>query len=442
VLLGAELGTRFAGTPWGRGAIGTAEWTGVRLRDLVEAAGLDPGAREVMPESLDAIRARRPLPLAKAMADDTLVALAMNGEVLPPDHGFPARVVVSGWLGAASIKWLSRIEVSRERLFVPWNTVDYVLIGPGYPSDGPARGPAITGLPASALTELPWPARLRPGPQLIRGRAFAGEHAIACVEYRVDDGPWRPAELSSPAIPGAWVRWQFGWDPEPGPHTLRVRATDERGRAQPDASAWNELGYLQHAVLAHPVRVSRALPGRPGRPLDREAGGLDPAVGAAADPPVGPGEDEHRVLVERGPERDRVRLADADQGDARLDVRPRRVPAGGRPPAQPALPQQRLKPRLGGGVGAVGRAPSARVVRRDHRDRPSLGIGVAPLGPEGGRGLQPERAARRFDPDQGRDVGVPSAQFLTHSRDNTPMPASTGLPTRSDGRVETTVRSS
>ena len=258
VLLGHEFGTTFEGTQWGRGAIGTAEWTGVRLRDLLKPAGLTPGARDIMPESLDEIRARRPMPLAKATADDTLVALAMNGEILPADHGFPARVVVSGWLGAASIKWLARIEVSEERLYVPWNTEDYVLIGPRYPADGPARGPAITTLPAVALVELAWPARLRPEPQVIRGRAFAGENAIAAVEYRIDDAPWRPAELGSPDTPGAWVRWQFAWTPEPGSHVLRVRATDECGNTQPDASEWNELGYLQHSVLSHPVHVEPA----------------------------------------------------------------------------------------------------------------------------------------------------------------------------------------
>jgi len=257
-LLGKELGATFAGTQWERGAIGTAEWTGVRLRDLLEPAGLTPEAREVMPESLDEIRARRPMPVAKAMADDTLVGLAMNGETLPADHGFPARVVVSGWLGAASIKWLMRIEVSQERLQVPWNTDDYVLIGPRYPADGRAGGPAITTLPAAALVELPWPARLRPERQLIRGRAFAGEDAVAAVEYRIDDGPWRPAELSSAETPGAWVRWQFAWSPQPGDHVLRVRATDERGNSQPDASEWNELGYLQHSVLSHPVHVGPA----------------------------------------------------------------------------------------------------------------------------------------------------------------------------------------
>jgi DMSO/TMAO reductase YedYZ molybdopterin-dependent catalytic subunit len=254
-LLGEELGTTFEGTRWGRGAIGTAEWTGVRLRDLLDQAGLTPGAHEVMPESLDEIRARRPLPLAKAMAGDTVVALAMNGEILPADHGFPARVVVSGWLGAASIKWLARIEVAEQHLQVPWNTEDYVLIGPGFPESGRAHGPAITTVPPAALVELPWPARLRPEPRIIRGRAFAGENAVASVEYRIDDGPWHAAELGPARTPGVWVRWQFAWTPRPGDHSLRVRVTDERGTPQPDASDWNQLGYLQHSVLAHPIHV-------------------------------------------------------------------------------------------------------------------------------------------------------------------------------------------
>ncbi|MEN3299749.1 sulfite oxidase [Pseudonocardia sp.] len=255
VLFGEEFGHTFGGTQWGRGAIGTAEWTGVRLRDLLEPAGITPGAREVMPEALDEIRGRRPMPLGKACADDTLVALAMNGDVLPADHGFPARLVVSGWLGAASIKWLGRIQVSDHPLYAPWNTEDYVLIGPDFPAEGPARGPAITALPVASLVELPWPARLRPEPQMIRGRAFAGENRVAAVRYRIDDGPWQDALIASPETPGVWVRWQFGWNPEPGEHTLRVRATDDQGNTQPDSTPWNELGYLHHSVLAHPVRV-------------------------------------------------------------------------------------------------------------------------------------------------------------------------------------------
>ena len=190
VLLGNEFASTFEGTQWGRGAIGTAEWTGVRLRDLLEPADLAPGAREVMPESLDEIRARRPMPLAKARADDTLVALAMNGEILPADHGFPARVVVSGWLGAASIKWLARIEVSQGRLYAPWNTEDYVLIGPGHPPDGPARpghhhpagvradGAAVAGVAAAGTADDPR-ARVRRGERDRRRRVPHRRRSLA-----------------------------------------------------------------------------------------------------------------------------------------------------------------------------------------------------------------------------------------------------------------------
>lgn len=255
VLFGEEVGQRFAGTSWGRGAIGTAEWTGVRLRDVLEPAGVSAAACDVMSEGLDEIHARLPVPLAKAFADDTVIALAMNGEVLPADHGFPARLVVSGWLGAASIKWLGRIEVSEQPLHVPWNTVDYVLVGPNFPASEHARGPAITALPVTSLVELPWPALLRPEPRLIRGRAYAGENRVAAVHYRIDDGPWQEAAIVSRNTAGAWVRWQFNWCPDPGEHTIRVRATDERGNTQPDATDWNELGYLHQSVLAHPVCV-------------------------------------------------------------------------------------------------------------------------------------------------------------------------------------------
>ena len=254
-LFGEACARRFEGTSWGRGAIGTAEWTGIRLSDLLEPAGIGPRAREVMPEGLDAARGRRPMPLSKAMAEDTLLALVMNGEVLSPDHGYPARVVVSGWLGAASIKWVGRIEVAQEPLHVPWNTGDYVLIGKPYPASGPASGDPIAEMPVTSFAELSWPAQLPPGPQVVRGRAYAGEGQIEQVEYQVDEGAWQGATLLPPRMPATWVRWQLLWDARPGEHVLRVRATDDRGRTQPDSVPQNELGYLYNAVLAHPVHV-------------------------------------------------------------------------------------------------------------------------------------------------------------------------------------------
>lgn len=258
VLFGEELGTTFDGTQWGRGAISSAEWTGVRLRDLLAGVGVAADAVDVLAVSLDSAGARRPLPIAKAMADDTIVATAMNGETLPPDHGFPARLVVSGWLGAASIKWLGRLEVSRERIFVPWNTDDYVLIGPGHEADGPGRGSVITALGVSSLIELPWPARLSPGPQVIRGRAFAGENSVAAVDYRVDGGPWHAADITSATTPGLWARWEFAWNAEPGDHVISVRAADSSNNVQPEHTSFNELGYMHESVLQHPVHVSSA----------------------------------------------------------------------------------------------------------------------------------------------------------------------------------------
>ncbi|MEW9530490.1 sulfite oxidase [Microbispora sp. NPDC049125] len=250
-LFGAETGHHFEGVAWERGAIGTAEWTGVRLRDLFAPAGIADEARAVTPEGLDAAHARRPMPLRKALADDTLLALAMNGEPLPADHGHPARVVVSGWLGAASIKWVTRIEVATRLPRVPWTTDDYVLITPGSHTPAP-----IEGVPVASLVELPWPAHLASGPQVIRGRAYAGEHRVAAVGWRIDGGPWHPARLTSRSAPGVWARWQLRWDAEPGDHVLRVRATDDQGRTQPEATPWNALGYCHNSVLAHPITVT------------------------------------------------------------------------------------------------------------------------------------------------------------------------------------------
>lgn len=227
----------------------------MRLGDLLERAGLVDGARDVMPAGLDDHEVRRSMPLSKALADDTLVALRMNGEPLLADHGFPARIVVPGWVGTAWIKWVGRIEVSTRALHSPYNTTEYVLIGPTHPTRHPALGPVITEMPVMSVIELDRPATLPAGRHTIHGRAFAGEGRASAVDYRVDDGPWQAAELVGPNEHASWVRWRFEWDAEPGSHELRVRATDERGRRQPDTVPWNHHGYLYNAVMAHPVTV-------------------------------------------------------------------------------------------------------------------------------------------------------------------------------------------
>jgi sulfane dehydrogenase subunit SoxC len=238
------------GTPWRLGAIGVAEWTGVPLRDVLEQADLRESAREVMLESLDAVRMRRPIPVAKAI-EDTLLAFLMNGEELPLDHGFPVRALVPRWAAVASVKWLGEVFVSDEPLRSPWNTEQYVLTGGSY---GAQREPVEVQVPKSAI-ELPWPARLDPGRHEITGRSWSSRGAISRVEYGVDGGPWRRAELLEPNIAGAWVRWRFVWDATRGTHELRVRATDERGNTQPEDATWNELGYHYGGVVAHPAEV-------------------------------------------------------------------------------------------------------------------------------------------------------------------------------------------
>jgi DMSO/TMAO reductase YedYZ molybdopterin-dependent catalytic subunit len=252
-----RFGTEADGVQWRLGAIGVAEWSGVRLRDLLEPAGLAGDARDVMPEGLDDHRGRRPMPLFKALADDTILATSMNDEPLPPDHGSPARVIVPGWLGTASIKWVGRIEVSVEPLHVPWNTEDYILAGPDYPTAGPAIGEPITEMPVVSMLSLDWPARLPAGAQAVRGRAYAGEGCVAEVGVRVDDGAWQQAALEEPNLPGAGVRFRFDWDAPPGYHEIRTRAVDDRGRTQPDTVPWNDKGCNYNAVIAHPVDVER-----------------------------------------------------------------------------------------------------------------------------------------------------------------------------------------
>ncbi len=199
-----------------------------------------------MAESLDEAGMRRPLPVEKAM-DDVLLVYAMNGETLPPDHGFPLRLLVSGWAAVASVKWLGRLYVAEEALYSPWNTKDYVLTGGRF---GESRVPLTSQGIKSAL-ELPWPARLARGRHVLWGRAGA----ILLVEYGVDGGRWREAAIFGPNLPGAGARWSFPWDARPGRHEVRIRATDEAGNVQPDAVGWNDLGYLYDGVVGHPVVV-------------------------------------------------------------------------------------------------------------------------------------------------------------------------------------------
>ena len=249
-------GRRAQGTQWKLGAIGVAEWTGVPLAEVLDRAGLKSTARDVMPEGLDDLKVRRPMPVAKALEEDTLLVYAMNGHPLPPDHGYPVRVLVPGWIGVANVKWVGRIEVSEEPLWSPWNTDSYVMIGPDYAPQPPAKGPVLSTQSVKSALELAWPATLSPGYHVLKGRSWSPFGRIARVEYSLDGGKtWQPARLHEPNVARAWVRWDFGWNATAGSYEIRVRATDEQGNTQPDRVPWNDQGYLYNAVVGHPVTV-------------------------------------------------------------------------------------------------------------------------------------------------------------------------------------------
>jgi DMSO/TMAO reductase YedYZ molybdopterin-dependent catalytic subunit len=249
------------GTPWLLGGIGMATWTGVRLSTVLRQAGLRADAVDVMATGLDDPyvsggvdhgRVRRPLPLWKAM-DDCLLAFEMNGAPLPPDHGYPVRLFVPGWVGIASIKWLGQLEVSTAPLESPWNTYWYRMTGGEYPADSPP----LSVVPVRSSFEIAWNAVLRAGePIVLSGRSWSGAAPIERVEVSLDGGrTWLAPELSGPQGQHSWSRWEVPWLPTPGRYELLARATDKLGRTQPDSVPFNNEGYLFWAVVRHPVTV-------------------------------------------------------------------------------------------------------------------------------------------------------------------------------------------
>ncbi|WP_433184190.1 sulfite oxidase [Actinoallomurus sp. CA-150999] len=252
------------GTPWRLGGVGVARWRGVPLAHVLERAGLTHRAVDVMPRGLDPDfidagrnfgRVRRPLPIAKAL-DDVLLAFEMNGRPLPPDHGFPVRLVVPGWVGIASIKWVGDIEVSDAPLSSPWNTVYYRMFGPGYPPEGSAP---LTRQVLKSAFELPWNARLDAGrTTVLRGRSWSGDGTVRHIAVSTDGGgTWRRAALHGRRSALGWVRWELPWrPPAPGSYELLARATDVTGATQPDVAPYNTFGYLFGAVVRHPVTVT------------------------------------------------------------------------------------------------------------------------------------------------------------------------------------------
>ncbi|HEX6367360.1 MAG TPA: sulfite oxidase [Longimicrobium sp.] len=251
------------GQPWKLGAVSTARFTGVPLRDVLQRAGVDARAVEVMFAGVDAgavspgrtVRFERSLPLERARHPDVLLAWEMNGEPLPPRHGYPLRLVVPGWYGVASVKWLTEIRVLDAPFDGHFQTERYIYLG----EPGVADGTPVTAMRVRALIVQPAEdERLAPGAAtVVRGAAWSGEAPVSRVEVSVDGGAtWRDAHLGAAASPYSAVAWSIAWTPaHAGRHALLARASDAAGNVQPMEPVWNELGYGNNSVHRLEVEV-------------------------------------------------------------------------------------------------------------------------------------------------------------------------------------------
>lgn len=250
------------GEPWGIGAVGTARWKGVPLAPLLERTGLSTGAIEVLFEGADRgvpsgesaeVAFARSLPLEKALHPDTLLAYEMNGAPLPREHGGPVRLVVPGWYGMASVKWLTAITALEQPFTGFYQKERYVLDFPGSATILPVREMQTRAL----ITNLGPGAVAAPGTHLVVGVAWSGRGTVASVEVCLEGGgPWQPARMVDEAAHYTWRRWEFDWRAtKVGRHVLRARAVDDQGNVQPDLAPWNRLGYCNNSVHAVVVEV-------------------------------------------------------------------------------------------------------------------------------------------------------------------------------------------
>ena len=269
----AEFRPRARGNQWTTGAIGCPEWTGVRLRDVLEAVGLREDAvyigyigADLHPSGDPAkVVISRGVPIAKALEDETLIAFAMNGESIPALHGAPLRLVCGGWPGSASGKWLRRIDV-RDRVH------DGVkMTGKAYrvPCNPVAPGQNVADEDMCIIESMPVKSLITSTPSgaihsrdtavSLGGFAWAGDNSVARVDISIDFGQtWMRSMLSPPANRLAWQRFEGAVRfPKPGYYEVWARATDAQGRIQPMlVPGWNPKGYLNNACHRIALRVA------------------------------------------------------------------------------------------------------------------------------------------------------------------------------------------
>src|SRR5262249_51275993 len=263
----AKLDPRPVSQPWLLEAVGTGRWAGVSLRSLLQEAGVAGGAVEVLFTGLDrGIEGgeeqwfQRSLPLHVALSEEVLLAYELNGAPLPPQHGFPLRLLVPGWYGMTNVKWLSRVTAIGEPFRGYQQARGYHV---RFEEDD--QGEPVERILPRALLEPPgipdFMTRERAvelGPVRLAGRAWSGHAPITGVEVSVDGGSmWSAAALQPAELgPWAWRRFTFDWTPDaPGRYVLCARAQDEAGNVQPAEPPWNVGGYANNAVQRVPVTV-------------------------------------------------------------------------------------------------------------------------------------------------------------------------------------------
>ena len=258
----AGVEPRWPSQPWQVEAVGTADWHGIALKSLLEKASLNTRANEVVfygaDEGIDAGTVHhfaRSLSIQQAMHDDVMLVWQMNGQPLLPQHGFPLRLIVPGWYGMASVKWLNKIEVIDHPFNGHQQTGTYV-----YRTNKNENGVPVTSIKVKSVLIPPglpdWSSRKRlVKPQVIplTGRAWSGSGVpIEKVEWSCNN-EWHPAILEPTVDKYAWSKWTADWRPEAGKYILSCRATDADGNVQPLAPPWDAAGFGNNAV--HRVEV-------------------------------------------------------------------------------------------------------------------------------------------------------------------------------------------
>ena len=263
----ARLEPRPVSQPWLVEAVGTAEWTGTPLRALLDEAGLEDDAIEIVFTGLDhgmegGIEQdyERSLSIADATNDDVILAYEVNGQPLPPQHGFPLRLVVPGWYGMTNVKWLARVTAVTEPFAGYQQAEGYRML-----RDSDDAGRPVTQMAPRALMVPPgfpdFMSRRRfvtLGACPIRGRAWSGMAPITAVQVSDDHGAgWHDARLDDGDLgPYAWRTWSWTWEPDAaGDYELWCRASDGAGNEQPVTANWNVKGYENNVVQSVPVTV-------------------------------------------------------------------------------------------------------------------------------------------------------------------------------------------